>query len=310
MFSNIGEKIKKLSKIVCWIGMIGCVIVGIILLATYEDAFGSAAETAQIISGIVWIVVGPLASWIGSFLLYGFGELISSQKNSEKYLAQLCKELHPNRSTAVQPKKGLNSNKDTTANTVTFGTYPQTKDGADNTPIEWIVLKRDDDKALIISKYVLDTVQYNTEYTGVTWETCSLRNWLNRDFYERAFSAEEKMSIMNKKVTADKNPEYDAFVGRDTADNVFLLSITEVNKYFKDNESRMCAPTGYAAKKGADTKSNYKVDGQACCWWWLRSPGYDGDYAADVRNDGSVSDRGDGVHGRHNGVRPCMWVRL
>lgn len=60
-------------------------------------------------------------------------------------------------------------------NYVTFGTYPQTKAGNDATPIEWLVLARDGDKALLISRYALDAQPYNKDYTSVTWETCTLR---------------------------------------------------------------------------------------------------------------------------------------
>lgn len=195
-------------------------------------------------------------------------------------------------------------------NYITFGTYPQTNAGNDNTPIEWIVLARDGDEALVISRYALEAVPYNTEYTDVTWETCSLRTWLNNDFYNKAFSAEEKESIVLSKVTADKNPEYSTNPGNDTNDNVFLLSITEENKYFKDDASRMCAPTDYAVKKGAYTISQYKADGRASCWWWLRSSGRSNSDAAIVNNAGSVSTRGSFVFNRDNCVRPCVWVRI
>ena len=296
MFKNIGEKIKKLAKVVCWIGIIGSVIAGIImLLLTDERQFWDRKEEL-IISGIAWIVVGPLASWIGCFLLYGFGELISSQKQSERYLKQLCKNQSPN--------KGAN------ADTVAFGTYPQTEEGTDNTPIEWEVLERDGDKALLISKYALDCIRYNTKDKSVTWETCSLRTWLNGDFYNKAFNAEEKRNIVLSKVTADKNPSYSTDPGKDTDDNVFLLSIPEVNNYLKDKASRMCAPTDYAVKNGAYTNNSDKVDGRASCWWWLRSPGDNCGDAASVSNDGFVHLDGYNVTYSDRSVRPCVWVRL
>ena len=195
-------------------------------------------------------------------------------------------------------------------NMVTFGTYPQTKAGNDNTPIEWLVLARDGDKALVISRYALDCVQYNTKLTDVTWETCSLHSWLNNDFYNKAFSAEEKQNIVPSKVTADKNLSYSTNPGNDTNDNVFLLSISEVNKYFKDNASRVCAPTDYAVKNGACIYGSYKEDGRACCWWWLRSPGKSSNYAASVSLGGSVYDYGDFVDNGYFCLRPCVWVRL
>ena len=193
---------------------------------------------------------------------------------------------------------------------VMFGSYPQIEDGAESTPIEWIVLARDGDKALVISRYALDVVPYNTEWTDVTWETCSLRTWLNNDFYNKAFNAEEKRNIVLSKVMADKNPKYSTYSGNDTEDNVFLLSIPEVRKYFKDESSRMCAPTDYAVKNDAVVYDYYKVDGRASCWWWLRSPGNLSDLAASVDPDGSVYYGGSLVDGSNGSVRPCVWVRL
>ena len=79
---------------------------------------------------------------------------------------------------------------------VTFGKYPQTAAGTDQTPIEWIVLDVQDGKALLLSKYGLEMKQYNTEYTDITWETCTLRTWLNSDFLNKAFSSEEQSAIL------------------------------------------------------------------------------------------------------------------
>ena len=193
---------------------------------------------------------------------------------------------------------------------VTFGSYPQTRTGNDNTPIEWLVLAWDGDKALIISKYSLDCVQYNTKNSDVTWETCSLRRWLNNDFYNKAFSTIEKQNIVSSKVTADKNPEYSTNPGKDTTDRVFLLSISEVGKYFSGNKNGMCAPTDYAIKKNSEHISEeYKVAGRSCGWWWLRSPGNSNSNAAYVYYDGSVSNYGRYVNTSYARVRPCMWVR-
>ena len=60
--------------------------------------------------------------------------------------------------------------------TFTMGTYEQ--DGNLSTPpedIEWVVLAKEGDKVLVISKYALDCVPYNEEFDSATWETCTLR---------------------------------------------------------------------------------------------------------------------------------------
>ena len=83
------------------------------------------------------------------------------------------------------------SEKFTIGNYVAFGTYPQTAAGTDKTPIEWLVLDRDGNKALIISRYGLDAQPYNTKCTDITWEKCTLRTWLNSTFMNKAFTSEE-----------------------------------------------------------------------------------------------------------------------
>lgn len=113
--------------------------------------------------------------------------------------------------------------------------------------MEWLVLAKEGNKVLVISKYALDCQPYNTSFTSVTWETCSLRKWLNGTFINNAFSAEEQAMIPTVTVSADKNPDYSTDPGNATQDKVFLLSITEANQYFTSDEARKCGTTEYAA---------------------------------------------------------------
>ena len=196
--------------------------------------------------------------------------------------------------------------------TYTFGAYEQdnsTSNGKE--AIEWTVLDKDGMFLLLISKQALDFQQYNTSYTDVTWESCSLRKWMNGTFLNKAFNAEEQAQIQNTTVSADKNPEYNTNPGNATTDKVFLLSINEVEKYFNSDEARKCAPTAYAKAQGAYTSDSYKTaSGAATCWWWLRSPGGNQDIAAYVSSDGSVSSSGYYVDYAHDAVRPALWINL
>ena len=194
------------------------------------------------------------------------------------------------------------------ANTIKFGKYVQKKNGLPE-PIEWLVLKVAGDKVLVISKYALDCQQYNSSLTKVTWETCSLRKWLNGTFINNAFSSDEQNMIQSTTVTADKNPMYSTSPGNNTTDKVFLLSIPEVNKYFGSNETRMCEPTEYAKAQGAYTNSNYSIGGKATCWW-LRSPGRHSDWAASVRDDDFVRYISYCVDFSIVAVRPALWLNL
>ena len=96
--------------------------------------------------------------------------------------------------------------------------------------------------------------------------------------------------------------------GNNTQDKVFLLSYAEAWKYFKDASARMCAPTEYAVKQGAETSNSYKVDGKATCYWWLRSPGYYQGAAIFVLGVGSRGYDDANYSGR--AVRPALWVNL
>ena len=197
-------------------------------------------------------------------------------------------------------------------NYVTFGTYPQTEAGTDSTAVEWLVLARDGEKVLLISRYALDCKPYNTSYTGVTWETCDLRYWLNNDFINKAFTSTEQQGILTVTVDNSKsqgNSNWSASGGNNTQDKVFLLSYAEAGKYFISYEARKCAPTDYAVKNGAYTSSSYKTDGRPTGWWWLRSPGSSSSLAAYVRVNGALGDYSR-VYITNGVVRPALWIDL
>ena len=69
MFDNIGGKIKTLAKVVCWVGIVACIFVGIKLI--------SAGDALALI-GIITAIVGSFLCWINSFLLLGFGQLVEN----------------------------------------------------------------------------------------------------------------------------------------------------------------------------------------------------------------------------------------
>lgn len=186
-----------------------------------------------------------------------------------------------------------------------FGSYEQDGDTSNGKEdIEWLVLAKENGKLLVISKYALDCQPYNSSDTDTTWEECSLRAWMNDDFLNNAFSADEQSKIVATNVSADKNPEYITDPGNATTDKVFLLSITEAEKYFSSVSARQCKPTKYAIANGA---SVYNDDN---CWWWLRSPGNTQHNAAGVKHGGSVHYYGNSVDRGDDCVRPALWIDL
>lgn len=186
---------------------------------------------------------------------------------------------------------------------VTFGVYEQdnvTSNGKED--IEWRILDINDDKALVISKYALDCKQYNTSRADVTWEACSLRKWLNSEFLNAAFTADEKAAIPTVTVSAD-NPDYSTNPGTITQDQVFLLSIAEIEEYLTFDYSRTCKRTDYAAANGVMYLSN-ELD----CQWWLRTHGDAKNTAAYIYYFGYIWD--EIVDQSGIAVRPALWIDL
>lgn len=189
-----------------------------------------------------------------------------------------------------------------TGDTIVFGSYEQDNDTENGTePIEWLVLAREGDRILVISAYALDAQIYNSDYTDIRWETCYIRSWLNGTFLPQAFSEEEISMIPTVTVVPDVDPIHDLPQENATEDQVFLLSVTEVNKYFNSIQARACRGTEYCyAQRAYRAYSGY-------CWWWVRSPGSYRD-AAYVSAVGSVCWAGHSVFHDLRGIRPAMWI--
>lgn len=188
---------------------------------------------------------------------------------------------------------------------VFFGKYEQDYDTSNGKEdIEWLILDKKDDAVLVISKHVLEDKSFGRN--DDTWETCSLRKWLNADFINDAFSTAEQSKIQSTQVAADKNAHYSSVdPGNATMDKVFLLSGSEAWKYFTSDESR-------TADLYSSVSNDYRYDS-----WWLRTPGAaigtDGKnkrYGATyVGSMGAISLSGDSG-GATNGVRPAMWISI
>jgi hypothetical protein len=190
--------------------------------------------------------------------------------------------------------------------TVTLGSFPQSDaNGAKKEPIAWTVLAVENGKALLISEKGLDCRMYHGDNTTMTWENCDLRKWLNGEFLENTFTAQEQGDIQ---LTPTPNPGstvHGAAGGNDTQDKVFLLNVDEADKYFPDDQSRMAEATPYAAAKGV-----FINERTGKVWWWLRSPGYYVSDAAGVNYLGQLHKSGDNVSTTNNAVRPALWVKL
>ena len=88
MFDRIGDKIKTLAVICCGLGMVLSVICAIVLWS------GNSYRNPTVALGIGVLVGGCLASWIGSFFTYGFGELIEETRRNREINQQILNHLN------------------------------------------------------------------------------------------------------------------------------------------------------------------------------------------------------------------------
>ena len=189
---------------------------------------------------------------------------------------------------------------------VTFGAYEQDNNidnGAE--AIEWQVLDKKNGKVLLLSKYALDVKSYHEKNVYVTWETCTLRSWLNEEFYKAAFTGAEQKYIAETYLMNKNHPNYGTSGGRYTYDKVFLLSMEEVTTYFDLDSDAIAQVTEYANAKGTGN-THYSKNGH----WWLRSPGVDSNTAVLVNDRGYVYSAGYSVDNRNYVVRPALWVEI
>ena len=217
---------------------------------------------------------------------------------------------------------------------IVFGEYEI--DGADNGKegIKWVILDKDEEnnRALVMSKYVIEASVYHNKTGDVTWETSYIRKWLNSDFYNNAFNNYEQ-DLIEEIIVQTKDEIHENYMtkgGNVTKDKVFLLSTDEIEKYLFQNKNLLCASVTMDINKEAlYSNSGYdrylfssneryieKYDDRLFYADYLtRSPGvfqdevkvvqpyyYDSFYSSFAR-PGFFSDS-------YIGIRPAMWVKL
>lgn len=217
------------------------------------------------------------------------------------------------------------------ADNIYFGTYKQSGNGSgsyNTDPIKWRVLSNANGQLFLLSDQNLDVFQYHTEQEDVTWETSTMRSWLNGygaasniggdsgtdytndNFLDNAFSGKEQTAIAETAVVNDDNTDYGTDGGNDTTDKIFLLSIDEIyNRNYFPTYTNFSTNTEYVAA-GGKLGSGMFGAGEAD-WWWLRSPGFYHWQAAFVEwEDGSVNTDGNRVDNKTAAVRPAFNLDL
>ena len=109
--------------------------------------------------------------------------------------------------------------------------------------IEWQVLDKKDNEIFVITKYIYSCDTYD----GCDWESSFIRKKLNTDvgysddgfYYYFYFNEDAKTMIQTTNVIyKDENG-----TEKNTADKLFLLSVDEYNKYFKNPSEAKCTPS-------------------------------------------------------------------
>ena len=184
------------------------------------------------------------------------------------------------------------ANNNTTWDCIYFGNYFQSNKTTKE-PIKWRVLSVDGNQGLLLSDKILDMYQFTlSEYANpIVWETSGIRKWLNNYFYNNAFSAGERNSIiLSKLINEDFSSTYYAYDnnihedgGPDTEDYVFNLSFNEANNKaygFVSNdpddncfytETRYAERTTYAQNGGVVGYLRLPTPYND---WMLRNPGF------------------------------------
>ena len=137
-------------------------------------------------------------------------------------------------------------------------------------PIRWRVYESGDGHYELISEYILDTQQINLqEKENGGYYFSEMRTFLNSTFYDKAFSAEEKMFIV-KTIVDNSTESGNCIENESSEDFVYLLSYNDLmnNMYgFVEDDQRIALNTDYTMARGAYTNGYYNNSGD----WWLRT---------------------------------------
>ena len=239
-------------------------------------------------------------------------------------IVTLCYTLntHSTRSKQLKlknPTYGGTSEGKWEGNRVYFGVYEQDNDLLNGQePILWRVLQVSSTEILLLSEYGLDAKPYHDRFEEITWEDCTLRQWLNHSFLETAFSSDEQNAIKEYNNAACDNPYFETDAGNDTKDKVFLLSweevgtpnygfqpLVEISSPFTDHayystvsDTRTCVATDYAIANNVlftrvetQRKDDFgnKFSSYKTSYWCIRTPHADQRYISYVSRWGRTT---------------------
>ena len=293
-----------------------------------DDSIISALN--NILTDDMWVsygyYIGTGTEYDGNMTSSDYMKYADLKLNGEKYRAVRFSQYRPKVTSDVSSEAtSAQDNNGYELNTTYFFKYE---------PLTWTVL--DPDEGYVMSNIAIDAQAYENfsyydpdsfdsasgpmvyngkdcKYLANDWSKCSLREWLNRDFFNTAFTAEEKAQIGKTYLdnTNSFSPKYD---GAGTFDKIFTISFYDaINSDYGFDEdgsrsdfARIRPATDYAMCQGADVVS---YTGGNIPYWWLRTTGLYGAFAFGVATGGWIVSSGGGyynVNRTDNAVVPAF----
>ena len=218
--------------------------------------------------------------------------------------------------------------------TIKLGQYPQTDiTGKNKEDVEWLVLKKENGRMLLISKYILDCNLYNfiSSIEIGSWKKSTIREWLHNYLYYEMFSKEEQEHIIEVENKNQKAIDFREFFDDETTlDKIFFPSIQELQEIFQSELQEECwlygegwqlcaKPTNFAKQERKVVNTNeHKLELvtfdqgliKGTSPYWLRDVVLErGFYTAYVAYNGSISYTSGLPRMECCGVRPCIWIK-
>lgn len=289
-----------------------------------DDSIISALN--NILTDDMWVsygyYIGTDTAYDGNMTSSDYMKYADLELNGEKYRAVRFSQYRPELTSSTSSEtNSMQDNNGYYLNTTYFFKYE---------PLTWTVL--DPEEGFVIAEKSIDAQAYenysyyvNSEseewvyngkdckYLANDWSKCPLREWLNKDFFNTAFTAEEKAHI--GKSYLNNNSTYDPSLdGAGTFDKIFTISILDAmnGDYGFDTGAsnsdfaRIKPATDYAMCQGAEVTD---TDGTVL-YWWLRTAGFYSAFAFGVSSGGVIAGSGNSgqysVNNTNMGVVPAF----
>lgn len=118
--------------------------------------------------------------------------------------------------------------------TILLGNYDMDNDESnENERILWDVLEANNGRLVLASHYVIGFKSLGNIIGTEGWKDSYLRKWLNEEFYNKAFNSNEKELILKTEIESVASQKKIK-----TSDYVYLLSVSEAQKYFQNDSLR------------------------------------------------------------------------